>query len=116
VVAGDSGKIIVNNDDLKKVMIYDSVGNNLSAITTTAYMYSLGFDLLKHRLFIVYLNNLNDAYVLHVTDRNNIEIANYRIPTSQPGEGVAIGLQQNGTVYLLFGTSNKILKLKSLLP
>ena len=116
VVVGDSGEIIVNNDDLKKVMIYDSLGNNLSAISTTAYMYGLAFDLLKHRLFTVYLNNSNDSYVLHVTDKNNVEIANYRIPTSQPGEGVAIGLQQNGTVFLLFGTSNKILKLKSLLP
>jgi hypothetical protein len=116
VVAGDSGKIMVNNDDLKKVITYDSIGTNLSAITTTAYMYGLAFDLSKRRLFTVYLNSLDNEYVLHVTDENNVELTHYRIPTNNPGEGIALELQKNGTVFLILSTSNKIIKLKSLLP
>ncbi len=116
LVSGNSGEIILNNDDSKNILFFDSLGNNLSAIKTSAYVYSIAFDSPKQRLFSVYLNNSGDSYELYVTDKNNVEIANYQIPTDQPGEGVAIGLHQNGTVFLLFSSTNRILLLKSFLP
>jgi hypothetical protein len=119
IVAGDSDKIFVSHTILpsSQVVVYDTLGNIRYALTLPAYNYpqSIAIDEQKHRLYTVCSDNF-PRNTLHVTDRNNVEIANYRIPTSLPGEPVSVALQHNGSVLLVLGTTNKILKLKTLLP
>jgi hypothetical protein len=117
IATGDSGKVFVSNSDQIKVMVYDTLGNFLSAITTPLYPSSIVADEVKHRLYTVCVDDIHGD-MLYVTDLTNAAVAIYKIPNTptQISEGASIGLEKNGTVFLVRGSSNKILKLKSLLP
>jgi hypothetical protein len=115
VATGDSGKIFISNSQTLQVVVYDTLGNNLSTVALPYYPFSIAVDEQKHHLYTVCVEDIRGNR-LYVTDRNNVEIANYRIQTGQPGEAVSIGLQGNGAVFLVLAASNKIHKLKFLLP
>jgi len=117
IVAGDPSAIVVSNSPTGKVLTYDTLGNNLSVVMMPYYTFSIAVDELKHRLYTVCLDDIH-GNTLRVTDKNNIEIAIYKIPNTptQISEPTSIGLQKNGAIYLVLSSSNKILKLKTLLP
>jgi hypothetical protein len=89
------------------------VGNNLSAVTMPYYPFSIALDV-KHRLYTVCISDVL-GNTLYVMDKSGVEVANYKIP-SQPAELISIGLQQNGSAFLVLANSNIILRLKFLLP
>jgi hypothetical protein len=62
-------------------------------------------------VFIVCYNGINSS-ILHVIDRNNRELARYKIDSED--QNISIGLLRNGAVLLALRNEGKMIKLKPL--
>jgi hypothetical protein len=115
IVAGDVNKIFVSTGlafpDKNKVVVFDSLGSRISSITLPYYPYTIAFDSIRQLLYVVCYNGMHGS-ILHVMDRNTIEIASYKIQSDD--QNIPIGLQKNGAVLIVLKGEGKILKLKPL--
>jgi hypothetical protein len=115
IVAGDTNKIFVNTGkvfpDKNKVLIFDSQGNSTSSITLQYSTYAIAYDNMNQLVFIVCYNGINSS-ILHVIDRNNRELARYKIDSED--QNISIGLLRNGAVLLALRNEGKMIKLKPL--
>jgi sugar lactone lactonase YvrE len=113
IVAGDSNKLFVNTGkvftDKNKVLVFDSLGISTSSITLPYYPYAIAFNNLRQLVFVVCYNG-KDGSILHVIDRNNSEIALYKIHSDD--HNISIGLLNSGAVLLALRDEGKLIRLK----
>jgi hypothetical protein len=115
IAAGDSKRVFVSTGlafpDRNNLIVFDSLGNRISTLTFPGYPFAIVFDSLCQFLYVV-CNNSTVGNILHVIDKNEIEIARFKIQSND--QNISMGIHKNGTVYMVLKDEGKILTLKPL--
>jgi hypothetical protein len=115
IVAGEAGSVFVNTGsvypDKNRITVYDSLGTAIDTYATPWYSYSFAFDALRQLRYSICYSGVHTA-MLHVHNKNNVEIASYKI--SSDDQNISIGLHPGGAVFLAIKSESTILKLKPL--
>jgi hypothetical protein len=115
IVAGEPDRIFVSTGtvfpDKNKVLVFDSLGNTVSSTTLPYFPYAMAFDGIRQLLYVVCYDGMHGS-VLHVMDGNNVERARYKIKSDN--QSISIGIQKDGTVYVVQRIEGTILRLKPL--
>ena len=113
IIAGEMNRIFVSTGllfpDKNKVVVFDSLGRNISSITLPFYPHAMVFDETRQLLYVICYNGINGS-MLHVIDRDNVEKGRYKIQSDD--QNSSIGIQKNGAVFIVLKGEGKILKLK----
>jgi len=116
LIAENPNRIWVGSSQEDKLRVFDTLGNILDSIAVGPFPYGLAIDKTKGRIYINCLDNVLGNW-LKVLDSSHKIIATYRIPCITNGESVVTGLHPDGSIYeVIGGGSNKVLRLRSLLP
>ncbi|MGA2506699.1 MAG: hypothetical protein ABSF80_04400 [Chitinispirillaceae bacterium] len=107
-------RILVSSDIENMLRAFDTLGNIVDSIAIGPYPYCIALNKSNGRIYINSLDN-NVGNWLKVLDGSHNIIARYKIPCMN-GEPVVVGLHPDGSVYEVLGTTNQVLRLRSLLP
>ena len=118
LTVGDQNLVFVSDHTAggEKVKVFDTLGILITSIEVQpllSYPGSLALDT-NGRLFVAC--GEVEKTTLKVFNLSYNLIANYKIPCRDGGEPVAIAFDSKGFVYVALNASDKIIKLRSLLP